>query len=123
MLSLQRCAAGEWEHVTSAMALVEIEAMPDADRRDRVGRLLQSAIDSVPLRESGFQRAAELGKIGIKPADALHVAAAEELNADVFLTCDDRLLRAARRNRKKLNVNVANPLGWLQELENEQNAG
>lgn len=59
--------------------------------------------------------------IGIKPADALHVAAAEELNADVFLTCDDRLLRAARRNRKKLNVNVANPLGWLQELENDQN--
>ena len=35
--------------------------------------------------------------------------------ADVLLTCDDRLLRRGRRLRKKLRIEIENPIHWLQE--------
>ena len=38
-------------------------------------------------------RATILEALGLKPLDALHVAAAEAAAAEVFLTCDDRLPR------------------------------
>jgi predicted nucleic acid-binding protein len=68
------------------------------------------------LGAEAFERAASLEAYGFKPADALHVAAAEQQGADVLLTCDDRLCRTARRRRRQLRVRVANPLDWLQEI-------
>jgi predicted nucleic acid-binding protein len=62
-----------------------------------------------------FARAADLRRLGFKPADALHVAAAEEAGADVLLSCDDRLCRLGKRHRRKLQVIVSNPLEWLKE--------
>jgi len=52
---------------------------------------------------------------GLHAADAVHVAAAESQGADVFLTCDDRLLRQCQRTAEGLDVIVANPITWLQE--------
>ena len=49
-------------------------------------------------------------------ADAVHVAAAEAMTADVLLSCDDQMCRAARRNQSRLKVRVINPLTWIQEL-------
>jgi hypothetical protein len=37
---LGKCERGEWQHVSSEMARIEIDAMPDADRRARVQLLL-----------------------------------------------------------------------------------
>jgi hypothetical protein len=67
------------------------------------------------------ERAVALEKVGFKPADALHVAATEELRADVFLSCDDRCCRLARRRRRRLKVRVINPLDWLKEIGNAAN--
>jgi predicted nucleic acid-binding protein len=39
------------------------------------------------------ERATKLEALGLKPLDALHVAAAEKAAAGLFLTCDDRLAR------------------------------
>ena len=55
-------------------------------------------------------------KFGIKPLDALHVALAETGNADYFCTCDDQLLRNAKRV-KNLSVKVVNPVDLIQEIE------
>lgn len=52
----------------------------------------------------------------------MHLAAAERINADVFLTCDDRLRKAAQRHRTKLRTEVENPLTWLNEVENADDA-
>lgn len=68
-----------------------------------------------------FQRAAALQRLGFKPADALHVAAAEEAGADVLLSCADRLCRRAKRHRQKRRVQVANPVDWLRELGDAAN--
>jgi predicted nucleic acid-binding protein len=53
------------------------------------------------------QRTAQLMRLGFRNFDALHVASAESAGADVFATCDDRLLAAARRNADALRVRVA----------------
>lgn len=107
--------------VSSEMAAIEIAAMSDLDRRRRVRALLPPGRDIMPLNEAIFDRAKQLERRGFKAADAVHVAAAEALRADVLLSCDDRMCAAARRNAPALRVRVANPLTWLQENHDDQN--
>ena len=113
---LERCEAGEMQHVSSEMATIELAAMPDVERRARVQLLLPHAKSLLKLTEDVFKRAEVLQKLGLKPADAVHVAAAEEFEADVMLSCDDRLCRLAKRRKIDLKVVVANPVDWLKEL-------
>lgn len=112
--------AGRWAQVSSRIAEIETRAMPDEIRRRRVLQLLPD--DIIPLPGPLFDRARQLVERGLGAADALHVAAAEALQADVFLTCDDRLLRRCRRLADKLAVNVANPIQWLAEQDDASNA-
>ncbi len=45
------------------------------------------------LNDSLAKRAQEIEVMGIKGLDALHLACAERLKADYFVTCDDRMIR------------------------------
>lgn len=85
------------------------------------GGLFAESDDTITLSEEVFRRAAELVKLGFKAADALHVASAECMEADVLLTCDDRLIRLGRRNRKELRVAILDPVPWLGEVSNASN--
>jgi len=114
--TLEQCERSDWQQVSSEIAKIEIDAMPDADRRARVKLLLPAEAAMLELTEENFARAKVLQTLGFKSADALHVAAAENLGADVLLSCDDRLCRLARRCRAQLKVHVANPLDWLKEI-------
>jgi predicted nucleic acid-binding protein len=116
MLILERCDCGDWQQVSSEIAQIEIAAMPENERRARVQLLLPDEKAIRRLSEDVQERATNLQKRGFKPADALHVGAAEKLEADVLLSCDDRLCRLARRHRRLLNVEVVNPLDWLKEI-------
>ncbi len=102
--------------LSSEIVQVEIEAMNDPERRRRVQALLPAAAQTLRLSRREFQRADDLRRLGFKPADALHVAAAESLSADVLLSCDDRMCRAALRNARRLRVRILNPVEWLREL-------
>jgi len=113
----ERIDAGLWRQVSSEMALIEIEATTDTDRRNRVRLLLPESNGIMKLTTGTFQRASELEGLGFKPADAVHVAAAERAKAEVLLSCDDRLCRLARRHQRNLHVKVANPVDWLKEIE------
>ena len=114
-LILEYCGIGVWTQVSSAMASIEIDAMPDQERRGRVRLQLPDDDELLTLDETLMARAAALESSGFKPADAVHVAAAEALHADVFLSCDDRLCRRAARLQKQLRVKVDNPLAWVRE--------
>jgi predicted nucleic acid-binding protein len=51
---------------------------------------------------------------GIHALDALHLACANSMSANIFLTTDDRLLRAANRIQSNTVCFVTrNPLAWL----------
>lgn len=121
IIVLQAIDAGQHEQVSSRMAEIEASAIPDEIRRRRVLRLLPER--RMTLTVEIFQRAAELVDRGLAAADAVHVAAAEAIGADVVLTCDDRLLRRCRHLAAELRVQVANPMDWLKEQYDAPNSG
>ena len=113
--------AGIWELKSSRMAEIEVAAIADATRRRRVFLLLPE--DRMELSPPVFDRARRLVDRGLHAADAVHVAAAEFLGADVLLTCDDRLLRRCGRMTDELRVKVASPVQWLQEQDDAADSG
>lgn len=119
-LIVERCVRGEWRHLSSGMAIIEIDANPDAEKRRKTAALLPEKADIIPLGDGIFSRAEALVKSGVGAADAVHLAAAEAHAADVLLTCDDRLVRRARRSG--LRLRVENPVVWLREHEHAEDA-
>jgi hypothetical protein len=53
----------------------------------------------------------------------VHAAAAERLQADVLLTCDDQLLRIALQHAADVQVRIANPIDWVKEHFDATNTG
>jgi predicted nucleic acid-binding protein len=119
---MMNASAAEVLGHSSEMATIEIDAMPDSKRRREVRLSLPSESSILKLTAAIWDRVKRLTELGFKPADAAHVAAAESGGADIFFTCDDRLLKAARRNRMLLAVRVSNPLDWLREDRNGAHA-
>jgi predicted nucleic acid-binding protein len=68
------------------------------------------------LNDEVLDRSEELVQIGFPLADAVHLAAAEYLGVDAFLTVDDRLLRRARRVVGRLAIRVVDPVIFLEEF-------
>jgi predicted nucleic acid-binding protein len=119
---LDRCETANWTHVASAASRWEIDAGRDMVRRNRVALLLPEEHAILELTEPVFARAEQLEELGFAAVDAVHLAAAESMGTDVFLSCDDRLCRRAARHATKLKVQVANPLDWLTEVDHVDDA-
>ena len=108
--------AGAWLWKTSEVVDFEIGQTPNLERRTQVRLLTRFAGEKILLDDSIIQRADTLKQQhGFKAYDALHLACAEAGEVSVFLTTDDRLLKRAQKNRQVLNIDVRNPLDWLQE--------
>jgi predicted nucleic acid-binding protein len=73
----------------------------------------QRAVINVSISEQVSPRAQALTEAGFGALDAAHVACAEAATCDCLLTCDDRLIQAARRVR--LAVHVRNPVEYVEE--------
>lgn len=52
-------------------------------------------------------------KRNLSAKDAVHLACAEYIKADYFLTCDDKLIKGARQ--LKLKTNVINPVDFIRQ--------
>jgi len=71
---------------------------------------------SAIIDQKEIERAKQLEIMGFQSYDALHIACAENSNADIFLTTDDKLINKANRLSKQLNIRVENPLMWLRKI-------
>ena len=60
-------------------------------------------------------QAGNLVQAGLRPLDALHLAFASWAQADFFCTCDDKVLRKAKR-LKSLGPKVVSPLELIAEV-------
>jgi predicted nucleic acid-binding protein len=109
------CNSGQAELLSSEALLYEGEQGSLPIRKEHAIAVLSNSKVVLAVTEKERSRAAELMKFGFKPLDALHLALAETGNADYFCTCDDRLLRAAKR--AKLLVKIVNPVDLVQEIE------
>lgn len=113
---LSRIENGEWDWVGSEVLTDEIEQMPDTQKLSRTKLLSGFIQENIEIGEKEERRAMELQAEGFQLFDSLHIACAESAKADVLLSTDDRLLKLAKRNSKKLDVRVENPLVWVEEM-------
>lgn len=118
---LEMAEAGRAEVLGSDIIDDEISQNPDAERREKVGLLLRAAGSCVVLTPTIENRAKELERWNIPPLDALHLASAENAQADFFLTTDDNLLRRAGRHQSDLEVKIENPAQWLIQHTTDEN--
>lgn len=110
------CDSEQVEILSSEALLYEGEQSILDVRKEHALAVLSKAKGVISVTEKDKLRAVELMKFGIKPLDALHLALAESGNADYFCTCDDKILRNARK-AKDLSVKVMNPVDLVQEIE------
>ena len=117
---IDKCEQHDLMIYGSDVLLDEISRMTDKVKSEKIMMMYFSATtSSFELCEDIINRASDLIAKGIKPFDALHIASAEHVKADAFLSTDKRLLNAAKRIG--LNIKAYNPVTWLLEvLHNEQ---
>ena len=101
------------ELVSSSVLEYENSRNPDKLSRAAMNRYLQMAKVKQLVDESIKQRGLQLERQGIKAVDALHVACAEALNSDYFLTCDKRLINRCT----SLTLKTLNPVDFILEQE------
>jgi predicted nucleic acid-binding protein len=102
VLILTLIERGECTLVWSPVIDLENRYNPDEQRRKWVAGCAELATIHSSLRPEVRDRALELELKGVKPIDALHIASAEDAATDVFLTCDDRLIRRYSGSMKAL---------------------
>ena len=113
---LDRVSEGKWEWVSSEAVDLEISKAPDKEQGDRVHFLMGVISRTASIEDREAKRARQLEALGFHAFDVLHIACAESAQVDVLLTTDDRFLGVARRVKDILQVRVANPLQWLEEM-------
>jgi predicted nucleic acid-binding protein len=109
------CETGQIRLASSEALEFEIERMSDALRQVHAYEILSKATVHIDLTGAVEERARELNRAGIQAIDALHLAAAIEVEADYFCTCDDKLLRRAR-TLSLPRTKVVSPLELILEL-------
>jgi predicted nucleic acid-binding protein len=109
-------AWSDWQWIGSEVLNFEIEQTPDPERRHRVALLAKDIHRSVIVEQREIERAIQLETMGFNSFDALHIACAESIKADIFLTTDDKLLNRANSLSKQLLIRIENPLTWLREI-------
>ncbi|MBE7546272.1 MAG: PIN domain-containing protein [Planctomycetia bacterium] len=107
------------EIVSSDVLLFENATNPYEERSVFVSFVLQKAGCTQSVDAEILSRSQEIEKCGLKGMDALHIACAEKLKVDFFITCDDKILK-----RYKGSVNVQNPIDFIINiLRKEENNG
>lgn len=116
VLILEKVDRGEHALCNSAALVVENSLSPKIQARLEIETLLDRADIWIGHDKAIDERAAELRKLGFKEFDAYHIAAAEAAACDRVVTCDDHLLKTARRNAAKIGVAVTDPIRLVSEV-------
>ena len=110
-LILRRIEIGLYRAVVSPVHHSEISAIRETRELLEIKSLLERLDNSCECNLiKARHRTEDLFDMGFGIADAAHVAFAEQL-AEVFITCDDKLLKRCRQT--SLRIDAANPLEFI----------
>jgi predicted nucleic acid-binding protein len=109
------CESGQADLMASDALVFETAQKPHPIRKRHALVILAKAALFVQTDRRVEERAHAFHVLGLKPLDALHLAAAVEAQADYFCTCDDRLLRRAQ-TADTLQTKVVSPLELIAEV-------
>ena len=115
VIILQMVEAGMVDLVSSSVLEYENSRNPYPLKQEAMNRYLQMAEARQMVDEAIQQRAEELGHNGLKAVDALHVACAERLRSNYFVTCDRRLINRCGG----LTLKVVNPVDFVLEVNGD----
>ena len=114
-LILSHVRSGQLTLIVSPAHDVEISVIDEMAEREHLTSLLQQIGQRVEFDlKQTRQRAEQLSRLALGPADAAHLAFAEGAQAS-FITCDDRLLRQCKRARP--TVWVGTPVSFCDKEE------
>ena len=99
----------------SALLEDENSRNTNAARREKVARLLLRFGIQAHATAEIFGRAEQVRSYGIKDVDALHIAFAEAMGAEYFISCDDAIL--GFENDERLRVRIIDPVSFVEESE------
>ncbi len=105
---------GALEYAWSDILVMEAMDNPSQDNCDKILSWCDDATTYVIIDDTIKCRAAEIMRLGVKTADALHLACAESAECDWFFTVDRGILKKTSRIG---NMRVANPMQFIQEVE------
>lgn len=109
------CESGQVDLMASDALMFETAQNPHPVRKRHALAVLAKATLFVQTDHRVEERARAFHALGLKPLDALHLAAAVEAQADYFCTCDDRLLRRGQ-TADTLQTKVVSPLELIAEV-------
>jgi predicted nucleic acid-binding protein len=115
IIILQMVEVKAVELVSSSILEYENSRNPYPIKQEAMNRYLQLAELRQEVDEAIRKRSEELEKDGLKAIDALHVACAEAVNSDYFITCDKRLINRC----SKLTMKVMNPADFVLEMSSD----
>lgn len=93
----------------------ETGRIPDEQRRTEVAAVLASTNEYLGITDQVEALAISMEDHGIASMDAVHLALASTAKADLFVTCDDRLLYKAKAVTG-LGCRVISVLGAVSEV-------
>ena len=118
LVIIANCEAGEWTLLKSSIIDAELSLTPDQHKLQQVRSLYSVSSEICTMSGEVSTRSQELVFLGYEPFDSRHIAMAEHVKADIFLTVDDAILR--RSKRVDLQVRVENPINWLMEVLSDE---
>ena len=105
---------GVVEYVWSDMLVTEATDNPSQDNCDKVLSWRERAAMYVAIDDDIKRRASEIMRLGVKTADAIHLACAESACCDWFFTVDKGILK---KTSSIGTMRVVNPMQFIQENE------
>lgn len=109
-----RIKEGTVELAWSYILDIENDQNPFEDKKNAIAEWKKFAIVDVDETTSLLKRADVFTSFGIKAKDALHVSAAIEGKADVFITTDDRLVKKLLGIK---DIRAVNPVDIVGEID------
>lgn len=103
------------ELISSSVLEYENSRNPYPIKQEAMSRYLQIAGFRQEVNEKIRQRAEQLEQNGLKAVDALHIACAEAVSSDYFITCDKRLINRC----SELAMKVMNPVNFVLETSSD----
>ena len=105
---------GVLEYVWSDMLVTEVSDNPLQANCEKILAWRDRAVEYVHIDDAIERRAMEIMRLGVKTADAIHLACAESAGCDWFFTVDMGILK---KTGNIGSMRVANPIQFIEETE------
>jgi predicted nucleic acid-binding protein len=119
---LAEVVAGNVTCIGSDILDIEVNNTPDEVKKVRLLNLTGYCSEKVIMDEAIRNLGSELeSRERLKPRDALHIASATRGLADYFLTCDDKIVKRAKKIQnflvsRGMKLQILNPIDFLKKL-------